>query len=77
MILWIFAFVYGRMTDELSWKPFLILAAIAAVVTYLMRSPLGLDLPVEFALNLGGFIGLFMLGYGFGLWLARRDEADS
>jgi hypothetical protein len=75
MILWIFAFAYGRMTDELSWKPFLILGVISATVTFLLRSPLGLAYPLEFALNLIGFILLFMLGYGFGRWRAGRDEA--
>jgi hypothetical protein len=74
MILWIFALAYGRMTETLSWKPFLILGLISAVVTYLMPSPLALGFALEFALNLAGFGALFFLGFAFGRWRAGRDE---
>jgi hypothetical protein len=76
MIFWVFAFAYGRMTDVLSWKPFLILAAISAILTFVFRSPFALGYALEFALNLAGFGALFLLGYGFGRWRARRDEDD-
>ena len=75
MILWIFAVAYGRMTDALSWKPFLILAAISAAVTYLLPSSLRLGFAFEFVVNLAGFYALFFAGYGFGRWRARREEA--
>lgn len=74
MILWIFAIAYGRMTDELSWKPFAILAAISAIVSYILPSPYRLGFPLEFAGNMVGFIGLFFLGFAFGRWRARRAE---
>ena len=74
MILWIFAIAYGRMTDELSWKPFAILAAISAIVTYILPSGYNLGFPLEFAGNMVGFIGLFFLGFAFGRWRARRNE---
>ena len=54
MLLWIFAIAYGRMTDELSWKPFAILAAISALVAYVLPSPYRLWLPLEFVINLVG-----------------------
>ena len=74
MILWVFALAYGRMTDALDWKPFVILAAIAAAVTYLLPSGYRLGIPVEFLINLVGFYGLFAVGYVFGRWRASRQE---
>jgi len=74
MILWIFAIAYGRMTDALDWKPFVILAAISAVLAWLMPSPYRLGLPIEFAMNLVGFLGLFFVGFAFGRWRASRQE---
>lgn len=74
MILWIFAIAYGRMTDALDWKPFVILAAIAAAVSYVLPSGYRLGFALEFVGNLVGFIGLFFVGYAFGRWRARRNE---
>ena len=74
MILWIFAIAYGRMTDALDWKPFAILAAIAAAVTYLLPSGYRLGIPIEFAINLVGFYGLFFVGFAFGRWRESRQE---
>jgi len=76
MILWIFAIAYGRMTDTLDWKPFVILAAIAAAVSLLLPSGFRLGFPLELASNLVGFYGLFFLGFAFGRWRARRNEQD-
>jgi hypothetical protein len=75
MILWIFAIAYGRMTDALDWKPFVILAAIAAVVSYVLPSPYRLGFPLELLGNLAGFYGLFFVGFAFGRWRASRSEA--
>jgi hypothetical protein len=74
MILWIFAIAYGRMTDELGWKPFAILAAISAVVSYIVPSGYMPNFALEFVGNMVGFIGLFFLGFAFGRWRARRAE---
>ena len=74
MIFWIFAVAYGRMTDALDWKPFAILAAIAAVVTYILPSGFRLGFPVELVINALGFYALFFVGYAFGRWRDRKAE---
>jgi hypothetical protein len=76
MILWIFAFAYGRMTDELNWKPFVILAAVSAITTYLWFPQTALGAPVEFGINYVGFLVLFVLGFAFGRWWNSRKTSD-
>ncbi len=76
MILWIFAFAYGRMTETLDWKPFVILAAISAVLAYVFPSPFRLGVILEFACNIAGFYSLFMAGYGFGTWRRQGERAE-
>ena len=52
----------------------MILAAISAVLAWLMPSPYRLGLPIEFAMNVAGFLGLFFVGFAFGRWRASRQE---
>ena len=67
-IAWAFALAYGRMSDDISWKPFVIFGGLAAVFAILAQqagSP-------SFAFDLGGqwavLAVLFTLGYYFGRW---------
>jgi hypothetical protein len=62
------------MTDALDWKPFVILAAISAAITYLMPSGFKLGIPFEFVMNLGAFYALFAIGFAFGRWRDSRNR---
>ncbi len=67
-IVWAFAFGYGRMTDKISWKPFVILGIVAGALAFVFPQP---DSP-SFGFDLGGqwavLAVLFTLGYYFGRW---------
>jgi membrane protein DedA with SNARE-associated domain len=82
MWIWIFAFAYGRMTDEITAKPFLILGAISMLLTlFFMKESASNHQFVamfagEFAGNLIGFSVAFALGVYFGKWLDRNKDPD-
>jgi hypothetical protein len=76
LLVWAFILAYGRMTRQIGPLPFVVLAGIAAVVTYLSASMYA-DYPwwLQYSINLVAFVLAFFLGNLAGRWL-DRDKYD-
>jgi hypothetical protein len=76
LAVWAFVLAYGRMTRKIGPLPFIVLAGVAAVVTYLSASLYpDYSWALQFAINLTAFALAFFLGNLAGRWL-DRDKYD-
>ena len=76
LVMWAFILAYGRMTRQIGPLPFVVLAGIAAVVTYISASQYpGYAWGLQFAINLVAFVLAFFIGNLAGRWL-DRDKYD-